>query len=454
MTGMHKRLPQSRHGWVVAAYLIVALTLGGGGSPSAAAEILVQLGFVACLLAWFFWAGPCGKPVRPVLWLALLVVAVPLLQLLPLPPTLWRALPGRDLVTASLDIAGAANTWRPLSVAPSATLASLLALIPVAGTILATATLGHGDRRALLLLIGLLAILGAALGVVQMAGGPGAFRLYEISHDHWLTAFHASRNSAADVLLIGSLALTAWFASASGRRPVFKGDLGLLLLFQAFLLVALVLTGSRAGITLLAPVLLIQFVMLRTAGMARQLSNGMAVLGGFVAMIAGGAFLLSGNSRVDAVLARFDTSRDFRAELWQDTLTAIGHFWPLGSGMGTFPRAFLPFERAEVLDDLFPNRAHNDFLEFALETGVLAPLIIVAVTWIIIALARKAWHRRPEERPVTLFALGIFMVIGLHSIVDYPLRNMALASIAGVAVGLLGAQSRKPGDDRRMDVQG
>lgn len=453
MTGLHKRLPQSRHGWVVAAYLVVALTLGGGGSPSAAAEILVQTGFLACVLAWFFWAGEAQAPARPTIWLAAAIVALPLVQLVPLPPAIWQTLPGRGMVLASLDLVQAGNSWQPLSVAPAITFAGLLAVVPVAGTMLAVATLHHHDRRAIMLVIGLVALAGAALGVLQMAGGPGSFRLYQVSHDLWLTAFHASRNSAADALLIGSLAMTAWVASASGRRPTFKRDLALLAIVQSLLLLALVLTGSRAGIGLLAPVLLFQFAMLRSAGIARQVTNSLAALAALIAVIVGGAVLLSGNSRIGAALDRFDASQDFRSELWLDTVTAIGAFFPFGSGIGTFPRAFIPFERAEVLDDLWPNRAHNDYLEFLLEAGLLAPLALALFAALIFAMVRKAWRERPGERVTLLFALGILMVIGLHSIVDYPLRNMALASIAGVAVGLLGALSRAPEAHRKLDAQ-
>ena len=62
---------------------------------------------------------------------------------------------------------------------------------------------------------------------------------------------------------------------------------------------------------------------------------------------------------------------DTRFDLWQDTLTAIGNFWPVGSGLGSFSRAILPSERFAVIDETFPNRAHNDYLEFLLEAGLV-----------------------------------------------------------------------------------
>lgn len=453
MTGLHKHLPQTRHGWVAAFFLAFALLFGGGGSPSAAAEIVVQLGFAASVLAWFFWAGPAKRPHVTMFAVAALLVAVPLVQLVPLPASAWGLVPGRDLVAASLDIAGNADRWRPLTVAPAATFASLLAILPVAGLMLGVSTLRHEDRRALLLVTGLVACAGAALGVLQMAAAPGAFRLYEVSHDFWLTGFFASRNAAADNLLVGSLALSAWVAVGVRRRPVLEGDLALLLILQAFLLMALVLTGSRAGIFLLLPVLLVSFAMFRNAGILPRVSAKWASLGGLVALTVGAVIALSGNRRIESVLARFDATPDFRFELWADSWTAIGQYWPFGSGMGTFARAFLPVERAQVVDDLFPNRAHNDFLEFLIEAGVLAPLLLVTGTILVGRLVVSAWRTRPTEHAVVLYALGTFMVIALHSLVDYPLRSMALASLAGVGAGLVGAMARQPESDRRMDAQ-
>ncbi|QKG72453.1 O-antigen ligase family protein [Erythrobacter mangrovi] len=455
MIGLQHRLPETRQGWIVAGFLGLALVFGGGGSPSAAAEIIVQLAFVAGVVAWVWWPDRQAlvPPNGALLVLAGLLLGPPVLQLVPLPPAIWQALPGRELLAAAFaSVEGAADRWWPLSVAPYNTLAALLALVPVVGALLASGMLAPRDRRFLLLVISLVSLAGAALGALQMAGGGHRFRLYEISHDLWLTAFHASRNSAADALLIGMLALTAWFASGSRRRPLLPSDLGLLALCQTFLFVALVLTGSRAGIALFVPVLLFQFAMLRTAGIARGLSNGMASAASLFGLVVLGATLFSHNSRVAEVLARFDATRDSRIDMWQDTWTAISTYWPVGSGIGTFTRTFLPVERLPMIDDQFPNRAHNDFLEFLLEAGLLAPLVLTIGFVVFAYLARKAWQVMPQERPVTLFSVGTFVVIALHSLVDYPLRNMALAVVAGVAAGLLGAIAREGREGRETNA--
>ena len=381
MRGLRHRLPETRRGLLVAAFVAVALILGGGGTPSAIAEIIVQLAFAVAVILWVWWArdsrAEARRIPRSLTLLAGVIVVLPILQLIPLPPSLWQSFPGRDLVADALAQVDEAQGWRPLSVAPFATLAALLAMLPAAGTMLAVSTLHRRDQRFLIALIATLSVAGAALGVVQMASGPGAFRLYEISHDYWLTAFYANRNAAVDFLLVGMMALTVWLAGVAGRRPLVRSDTGIFAILQAFLLLAVVLTGSRAGIALLPLVFLTQFAILRVAGVARKLSNGMAVVGGLAALVAAGALAFSGNARIGSVLARFDASGETRFDLWQDTLTAIGNFWPVGSGLGSFSRAFLPSERFAIIDETFPNRAHNDYLEFLLEAGLFGAVVLV-----------------------------------------------------------------------------
>lgn len=144
---------------------------------------------------------------------------------------------------------GAEDSWRPLSISPPLTLAALLVLVPAVGTTWAVSTLSRRDRRFLLLVIAVVGLCGALLGAVQLVGGPDAFRLYEKSNRGWLTAFHANRNAAADVLLIASLALGAWFASQrdESRR---KRISPIIVITQIVLLIAVLLTRSRAGIAI------------------------------------------------------------------------------------------------------------------------------------------------------------------------------------------------------------
>ena len=429
------------------------MVLGGGGSPSPKAEIIVQLGFVAALSAWLWWAPKHGFAQlndipKPLIWLGAALLALPLIQLVPLPPAIWQALPGRDFQQASLGLVGAQDSWRPLSISPPRTLAALLALVPAVALMWAAASLPSRDRRFVILAIAAVSVAGAALGALQLAGGDGAFQLYELSHRGWLTAFHANRNAAVDVLLIGSLALSAWFAGKSMPGPVARRRIPILLAGQGVLLLAAVLTGSRMGIVLILPVLAINAMILKSVGMGKMLDIALRAAAVLVAAMLALPWLLSGNARLAEVASRFDVAGDARILLWRDTVSAIEAFFPVGSGIGTFPVAFGPYESFESLSPASINRAHNDYLEFLLEAGLLAPVLIALGACALFAAGRKAWRECPWDRAPQIFALGTLAVIALHSFVDYPLRNMAIACLAGVAAGLLSA-TRQSSEARR-----
>ena len=445
--------PISRYGLLVAAFVAVAMILGGGGSPSPKAEIIVQLGFVAALIGWVWWApARQNEPLLPVprelIWLGGMLICLPLLQLVPLPPGLWQALPGRELETASLSLVGGDATWQPISVSPSRTLAGLLALVSAVATMWATAQLPPHDRRTIILTVACLALIGAMLGALQLASGNGAFQLYELSHRGWLTAFHANRNAAVDVLLIGSLAMSAYFASKAMPPAILRRRIPVLVAGQAVLLVAAVLTGSRMGVLLILLVLALNAAILRPITEGRTLKFAGRAASFFVILLLALPVILAGNPRLAAVASRFDAAGDARLTLWRDTLSAIEAFFPVGSGIGSFPVAFAPHQSFESISAAFINRAHNEYLEFLLEAGMAAPLIIGGGGYLLFRSGRAAWTQAPWDRAPQIFAVGTLAVIALHSLVDYPLRNMAIACLAAVAAGLL-TPTRQTREDRR-----
>ena len=103
-----------------------------------------------------------------------------------------------------------------------------------------------------------------------------------------------------------------------------------------------------------------------------------------------------------------------------------------------FTPVMMAMERLEVVDPTLPNRAHNDYLELAIGAG-FPGLAVAAIVAAIIAVAAFRRLRRPipNARAQTLFALGTLSVMALHSLVDYPMRSMALAALAAFATGLL-----------------
>lgn len=448
-------LPATREGWVVCAYVAVALVFGGGGSPSALAEILVQLAFAAALFAWIVWARVPVSPVPAGHGLLAWIAAVPLvlvaLQLVPLPPVLWQALPGRALEARMLGLIDAEDSWRPLSIAPYQTLASLLAMIPPLLLVVAVARIGRHDRRVLLRLVAAVGIAGALLGVMQMAGSETGFRLYEQANRGWVTGFFANRNAAADGFLVASMALAAVFAASADGQSRRPREFGIVVAaLQFLLLAALVLTGSRAGIALSLVALVVQASFLRGT-LERRGRLAMIVVAALAAAAVVASFAISALPRLAGVASRFAASGDVRTKLWEDAWYAAWQYFPFGSGMGTFVEAFLPFEQLENIDASYPNRAHMDYLELLIEGGLPAIVALLVCIGLVLVLVRRAFTDRTVPRAHRVFAAGTLAVVALHSIVDYPLRTMALASLAAIAVGLLVPRVAGGSTDRDLD---
>jgi O-antigen ligase len=449
----------SRHDWLAMAFVAGALILGGGGSPAPHAELLLQVLTCLLLLLWLWLPTPGGQMPLPrdrMTWaVGGLALALPVLQLVPLPPSIWHALPGQEGRIAALSLIGAADHWQPLSQSPPRTLAGLLSLVPPLFAGFAVASLAPAGRQRVLLAVVAVVLCSAMLGAAQLSLGDDALRLYAESHRQYIVGFQANRNAQADILLIGAVAAGAVIvpklAAASGRRrrghaaPRIGAQAWWLILagLVGLLLLAVVLTGSRMGIALIAAAVLALWLILRpVSGHLRDRRMVGAAVASIAVLLVAGYLLLQSNTMLQRSAQRFDATSDPRGELWQDTLFAIDAAWPAGVGLGGFQPAMLAAERLEVLDGTRPNRAHNDYLEFLLEGGLPAVLIAAATIVLLVLLAVRALRRRPEDRAQILCGCAILLIIALHSFVDYPLRSMALASMFGVGTGLLAAPSR------------
>jgi O-antigen ligase len=468
----------SRHALIAAAFVAAAIVLGGGGSPNPAPELVLQLLAALAILAWLWLPpspgdrSPAGAGADPVVWaICALVLALPLLQLVPLPPALWTAAPGQESRVAALALVGRADSWQPLTHSPPRTLAALLAIVPALFAFAAVASLDARGRLWVIAAIAAMVLASAVLGAVQLSLGPTSGAYFYISgHRMNLTGFQANRNAQADVLLIGAAAVTVLLLPSLARRAraatpdprpalvvLDPRTAGLLLAgLLALLLSATVLTGSRAGIALIVPTLLAIWLMLRRTGSAMDRGTGWARWARLAPLAAAVLFLAAlaalalrgGNTVLGRVAGRFAFDGDFRTELWRDTLFAIGQNWPVGVGLGGFQPAMLAVERLEVLDPSRPNRAHNDYLEFVLEGGLPAVLIGCAIVALIGARAVRLWRHEYAYRDLLGLGVTIVLILAAHSLVDYPLRSMALACVMGVGAGLLATAPCPPGERR------
>jgi O-antigen ligase len=432
-----------------AAFVAAAMILGGGGSPNPATEILLQLLWAVVAIAWLWLPGSARLSGERVPWaIAALALLVPCLQLVPLPPALWHAVPGQEDRVAALALVGGADRWQPLTLSPSRTLAGLLALLPPVWLFLLTAGLDLRGRDWLLRTIVAVGLAAVLLGTLQVSLGAGAPRIYPASNTT-LTGFQANKNAAADVFLIALVAAGLALATAlrpahrdgsplrpGGARAAWLGFGGIALA----LLTATALTQSRAGI-LLAPVALAGAWVILSPALGLAGGRRWLPVAGVAAALLAGFAAVRFNAALGASFARFAAEDDFRRELWRDAWFALDRNWPFGLGLGGAANALIAAERLEVVDPSVPNRVHNDYLEFMLEGGMPALAIVAAIAVLLVWAARRRWRESPKARGHTVCGLTVLAIVALHSLVDYPLRSMALACLTGVGAGLLFAPS-------------
>lgn len=451
---MHTLSANGRPALIPVLLMGAALVLGGGGTPAPLPELALQLLAFVALAIWAL-VGPRALPTAApaAWWIAGLVLALPLFQLVPLPPAVWQSLPGRDLEREALALVGAQDTWRPISVAPARTLAALLAIIVPAIVLIMTASLDRAGRGMVVAAIAGIGLLALLVGVAQMAGGQlDSFRFY-VPDVGYLNGFQANHNSAADVLLVAMVAFAASVREWGARR---RGDartgyrLGLVAGACVLFSFGVFLTASRAGVFLL-PVAWGAVVVIVRPWLNLSRRTVLAAAFGLLAVVVGVAILLQTNAVATRVADRFAFGNEFRPQLWRDALFAAREYLPWGAGMGAFVPVFLAIERLEVVDPSMPNRAHNEILELLVEGGVFGMALLAVIVGLLVRRALAAWRQPPVGSSAQVyFAVAVFCVFALHSQVDYPLRSMSLACIAAVAAGLLMPAAPPAGSNERV----
>ncbi len=434
--------------WFVVALIVPAVLFGGGGSSNPHAEIIVQLAFVICVmfLALFVLVKrnqgvTFSRPASSYLAIGAAVLLLPSLHLIPLAPSVWSALPGRGVEVAALDLVGSSDRWMPMSVAPNRTLASLLAMVPPVVIMLAVAALGRVGRHRILLVLLCLGGLSVLLGLFQLVGGASSWAYpYGQTHMGYLVGFQASRNAQADILLIVLLATPALLGLPIGPM---RSRMTVVAASASLAVAAILFTGSRAGILLALPVAVAIVLTLGIGQRSRWFAFAAAT-----AVAVGAALLVWLQPSTSArMFDRFTKDSIGREALWSDTLYAITVYQPFGSGMGTFIPVFRTAESLDAVDPSLPVRAHNDLLEFYLEAGVIGLLwLIIIAAFLVLRIYRQrpvrtvSISRKPTisiDSILWLFGTGTLAIVALHSLVDYPLRSISIASLAAIAAGVL-----------------
>ena len=287
----------------------------------------------------------------------------------------------------------------------------------------------------------LAAVISALIGLVQYFGLAEALTPWINQTDAGEAyANLRQRNQFATLTSIGLVALIGWLATRekpAGQRQAQGG----LIPWWAYLIALLLALGnaasnSRTGLLqwLLIPLLTAWWVLpgrwrLLVFALQAVLAYGVAVvilpwlLGLVTGLSSGGLF---------GRLAEAPGCSSRRI-LWSNVLTLIADKPWQGWGWGELDYAhFMTLYTGPRFCEILDN-AHNLPLHLAVELGVPAAVAILGgLGWLV-------WRAQPwrETDPVRQMAWGVLAVIGLHSLLEYPLWYGPFQIAAGLSAGLL-----------------
>jgi O-antigen ligase len=204
------------------------------------------------------------------------------------------------------------------------------------------------------------------------------------------------------------------------------------LLFPVFMALT-VAAQSRAGIILLVPATAAAAIIAsRRKGTGKILIIFLAVIAAAIAIVA----FTPGS--LEYAMGLQSERTEGRISLLPDVIFTLKQFWPWGSGLGTFVPVYQANENLDLLQPLWVNHAHNDLLEWLLETGLPGAVLLVAtltaLAWRIFGLLRR---RTATDPAPALAGTAILTLLLFHSLVDYPLRTRALAAVAALAIAFI-----------------
>lgn len=429
--------------WGKAAFVVLCLLLGGASARGAGVVgncLLQILAIIVIAVAVWKSRGPVIPPTaRSLLLIVSLFCLYVLLSLVPLPPAVWQALPGREAVTHGYELLGLPSPALPLTLSWQQSIASILWVLPPAAVFLLVSRVSARERGRLVWLILAFCAVSIVLGVAQLLGGENSpLRFYQITNRNQPVGFFSNANHFA-IMLVCALPLAGYVAGRSATRRGSKAERGSALIVAGavalFLLAGIATVGSLAGYGLALPATLAAFLIYRKAAHGQVGREWCAAAGILFLIFLGLAFV--GPLNNEKLSEEYSGDPSSRAYFAQTTIEGIVETFPVGSGLGTFQEIYRTHDDPNRVSHEYTNHAHNDYLEFVLELGTVGGILILAflIWWLTRSVA--AWRSNFEGSGLARAGSVMIFIVLLHSIVDYPLRTSAVGALFAFACALL-----------------
>lgn len=388
------------------------------GSNRPLAEAVLTIAAALALMGWG-WSGALMLEWRQIRWIGLCFGAV----------LIWAAI------------------QMPLSVDTSASLLALLLLATYAALFALAFQLGrdHQTARQFVRVMAFSAAFYAAYGLAVYALGNDHILWFEKwAYPDSLTGTFVNRNAFAAYAGMGLLACLALVAHAIGRED---GNLRLALktasttlptslLGGSVLMLAIILSGSRAGIVSIGAGLTALWFGL---WLSHSLPRRALVLLALCGLLAGGSAIAVVGERLVQRSAQAELMRDDRPQIWLASLHMIKDAPLTGYGAGTYDQIFLQYRTPAIKQNY--TKAHSTYLEMAATLGVPAALVFFAGFALVGLFLLRGIHIRRQHKIYPVLAFAVLVQAATHSLVDFSFQTPANAAILAMVLGVGMAQS-------------
>lgn len=423
--------------------LTVGLFVAGGASRSdVLGQPVIRALSTVALAALIAFGGPVRvRAYRAPLIILAAIILLAFIHIIPLPPSVWQALPGREPFLQAASLNGVQQPWRPLSLFPDGALNALGALLVPAAMFAVIVTLPPQYRMFLLPGVLCFIALSAIIGVMQAAGLD--LRLPFINQTaHTVTGVMANRNHHALLLALGIVLAVAWAFTPGDKRPVWGRIMGAGILIVIFASV-LLLTGSRGGLLLGGAALLFAAAIFQKRIRALVASMPGRARVGVIALALSLTILLPllfvGANRALSLqrVVEVDASQDMRVRAAPTVWDIVETYFPFGAGSGAFDRVFRMHEPLQLLKPTYFNHAHNDFAEILLDYGVPGALVLgAALLWLAMRTV-GGWRGSSQAHLMQRVGAAMILLVLISSAVDYPARVPIVMALLVIAASWL-----------------
>lgn len=379
-----------------------------------------------------------------------------LLALIPLPPDFWLSLPGRaayaEVVTVlqrqPLEVSSLS-----LSVDPLGTSLASLSLFVAFAMFLATILLRSSLLLKLLGTFAVIAIVQAAIGLLQLVFGTPSLMGYSMSTvARGATGTFVNKNHYATLL---AMALPLLIFRATGQFTFFRQHEAptslsnvwwgaATAMVAAALVASLSRAGGAAGFSVAALAILL-CVFKRQATTKQRI--GLLIGGGVAfALVSGTSLKLLMDSLQGTA---FLESAEGRLQLLRFSVVGLKAFFPLGAGLGSYSIAAQRFQPETVAG--YVEHVHNDYVELIFETGILGVAALICFAAAAVAGGLRLWKTASSDQQPLSPAIACWLgaaAFAIHAWFDFPAHIPGLTIVVSLLFGASMNESLLKSHDR------